>query len=112
MPKELKFKQFPSRAKAPLRASSCSANRDLFSTENKIIQSFSQDSINTDLGMAIAEGFFGKIAPRSGLTLNNGTNVWGGLIDSDFRGKVVSFFNHCFESFSVRSGDCIAQIVL
>lgn len=52
-------------------------------------------AIKTDVAMALPEGTYGRVAPRSGLAVNSGIDVGGGVIDSDYRGPVsVVLFNH------------------
>ena len=44
--------------------------------------------------MAIPEGYYGRVAPRSGLAVKNFIDVGAGVIDSDYRGEVkVLLFN-------------------
>ena len=59
--------------------------------------------------IAIPEGCYGRIAPRSGLAVKNFINVGAGVIDADYRGEVgVVLFNHSDEDFKVKQGDRIA----
>jgi dUTP pyrophosphatase len=55
-----------------------------------------------------------QIRPRSGLAFKHGITVLNspGTIDSDYRGEVkVLLINHSQESFTVKQGDRIAQMV-
>jgi dUTP pyrophosphatase len=69
--------------------------------------------INTGLSLAIPEGYFGKICPRSGLALNHGICVGAGIIDSDYRGQIkVLLINSDRRSvFRVKPGMKIAQLI-
>ena len=60
-----------------------------------------------------AETFFGKIFPRSGLIKNHCVSCDAGVIDSDYRGgiSVIMVNNHPEETFTIRAGGRIAQIV-
>ena len=60
-----------------------------------------------------AETFFGKIFPRSGLIKNHCVSCDAGVIDSDYRGgiSVIMVNNHPEETFTIRGGGRIAQIV-
>lgn len=63
--------------------------------------------------MAIPEGFYGRIAPRSGLACKKFIDVGAGVVDSDYRGEVkVLLFNFSKEDFEVEVGDRIAQIII
>lgn len=59
--------------------------------------------------MAIPDGFYGRVAPRSGLACKNFIDVGAGVIDSDYRGEVkVLLFNFSKNDFEVKKGDRIA----
>lgn len=71
--------------------------------------------VPTGLTMAIPAGFEGQVRPRSGLALKHGVTVLNapGTIDSDYRGEVkVALINHGKETFVVKRGDRIAQLVI
>ena len=67
----------------------------------------------TDLSIACPPGTYGRVAPRSGLTVKNGIHVGAGVIDADYRGPVgVVLFNLGQEDFVIQVGDRIAQLIL
>jgi len=71
--------------------------------------------VPTGLTMAIPEGFEGQVRPRSGLALKHGVTVLNapGTIDADYRGEVkVALINHGEDTFVVRRGERIAQLVI
>ena len=58
-------------------------------------------------------GVYARIAPRSGLAVNNRIAVGAGVIDPDYDGEIkVVLFNHDDEGFIVQPGDRIAQLCL
>ena len=62
--------------------------------------------------LAIPHGAYGRIAPHSGLALK-GIDVTAGVIDSDYQGEVkVLLVNHSDIQFEVKTGDCIAQLIV
>jgi dUTP pyrophosphatase len=63
--------------------------------------------------MEIPDGYYGRIAPRSGWALKYGVDTLAGVIDSDYRGEVgVILYNTDKEiPFNIKMGDRIAQIV-
>ncbi|SVE61761.1 uncharacterized protein METZ01_LOCUS514615, partial [marine metagenome] len=54
-----------------------------------------------------------RVAPRSGLALRNGIDVFAGVIDAGYRGEVgVLLVNFGNKNFSFRKGDRIAQLII
>ena len=82
-----KFKKFSSSAVVPFLATSGSGCFDLCSVDNYLIEPNSVKVINTDVGIAIPNGFLGKIFTRSSWALKF-KSVEGCVIDSDYRGKI------------------------
>tara|TARA_Y100000389_G_C17463142_1_gene523317 strand:+ start:2781 stop:3215 length:435 start_codon:yes stop_codon:yes gene_type:complete len=71
--------------------------------------------ISTGIKLALPKGFEAQVRPRSGLALKHGVTVLNspGTIDSDYRGDIgVILINHGDETFSVKSGDRIAQLLI
>jgi len=44
--------------------------------------------IATGLAASIPVGFYGRVAPRSGLATKQGLDVMAGVIDADYRGEI------------------------
>lgn len=71
--------------------------------------------IPTGLAFAIPEGFEVQVRPRSGLAIKHGITLVNspGTIDADYRGEVrIILINHGEESFTINSGDRIAQLIV
>ena len=67
----------------------------------------------TDLAIAVPEGTYGRIAPRSGLAWKHFIDVGAGVVDADYRGNVgVVLYNHSDVDFEIKAGDRVAQLVL
>jgi dUTP pyrophosphatase len=100
-------------AQQPTRGSVNAAGYDLTSVDFARIQPGERVLINTGLSLAIPEGYFGNICPRSGLALNHGICVGGGIIDSDYRGqiKVLLINSDRQRDFLVEPGTKIAQLI-
>ena len=62
---------------------------------------------------AIPKGFYGKIFPRSGLFKDHLITCDAGVLDSDSRGivQVLMMNHHPEKTFTIRTGDRIAQCV-
>ena len=72
-------------------------------------------AVPTGLAIAIPVGFAGLVLPRSGLARRHGVTLTNspGLIDAGYRGELtVLMVNLGQESYTVRAGDRIAQLVL
>jgi dUTP pyrophosphatase len=71
--------------------------------------------IGTGIAVAIPEGYFGGIYPRSGLATKQGLAPANkvGVIDSDYRGEViVALYNHSSVPQMINKGDRIAQLIV
>ena len=84
---------------------------DLCSADKYLIFPNSVQEINTDIGVAIPHGFIGKIFTRRSSALTF-TSVAGGVIDSDYRGKIkVICHNKSTIFHTILSRQSIVQIV-
>lgn len=71
--------------------------------------------VPTGLKIALDTGYEAQVRPRSGLALKHGITCLNspGTIDSDYRGEVgVILINHGQETFVIRRGERIAQMVI
>jgi dUTP pyrophosphatase len=108
----LLFERLSPLAIRPTKATIDSAGYDLYSPYRCIIPKRDKQFIVTDIKLAIPNGCYGRIAPRSGLAWNHSIHVGAGVIDRDFRGNVsVVLFNLSDKDYEVRRGDRIAQLI-
>ncbi|HEY9500758.1 MAG TPA: hypothetical protein VIR01_03880, partial [Pyrinomonadaceae bacterium] len=84
-PRELQFKRLDERATLPVRGSVASAGLDLFCIEEIRLEPKTRILARTGIAVAIPVGYYGRVAPRSGLAVKNGIDVLAGVIDSDYR---------------------------
>ena len=99
-------------AKEPIQATEELAGYDLYAAEARTILPLSCDTGSLDLRWAISQGIYSKIYPRSSILKKHLVTVDAGLIDSDFREIVeVLFINHSEKTFTIPTGDRIAQVV-
>ena len=99
----------------PAYATDGAAGMDVVSAEDVDLAPGARHAVATGLAVAIPAGYEIQVRPRSGLALKHGVTVPNtpGTIDSDYRGEVkVIMINHGNESFVIRRGDRIAQLVL
>jgi len=72
-----------------------------------------RERVSTGVAVAVPVGYYGRVAPRSGLAYKHGIDVLAGVVDPDYRGEVfVILQNNGEEEFAVRHGDRIAQLIL
>ncbi|XP_074560066.1 uncharacterized protein LOC141816131 [Curcuma longa] len=96
----------------PTRATEGAAGYDLHITANVEIGAGDRDLLGTGLAMAIPEGYYGRIAPRSGVAWKKGIHIGARIIDSDYRGEIkILVFNLTFEPVYFKRGEAIAQII-
>ncbi|MBK5934787.1 deoxyuridine 5'-triphosphate nucleotidohydrolase [Rhodovulum imhoffii] len=80
-----------------------------------VLASMERRIVPTGLRLEIPPGFEVQIRPRSGLALKHGLSLPNtpGTIDSDYRGPLgVLLINFGAESYTVRHGDRIAQMIV
>ncbi|XP_019187107.1 PREDICTED: deoxyuridine 5'-triphosphate nucleotidohydrolase-like [Ipomoea nil] len=106
-------KKLSENAVLPSRGSPLSAGYDLSSAAETKVPARGKALIPTDLSIAVPEGTYARIAPRSGLAWKHSIDVGAGVIDADYRGAVgVILFNHSDVDFEVKVGDRIAQLII
>lgn len=110
---KLKILKLDKKAKKPSYAHEGDAGLDLFALNRIEIKKGDFLAIPTGISMEIPKGYVGLIWDKSGLSINNGLKVLGGVIDSGYRGEIkvgmvnLGNSNHVFES-----GDKVAQILI
>jgi dUTP pyrophosphatase len=127
---EIKYSKLHPDGKEPFRANESDAGYDLFSTEYIVIEPFQRKLVSTGVNVEIPQGFYGRVAPRSGLACKKGIDVMAGVIDSGYRGEVkVLLINLNFEGYNlqpnafeamfgsankteIKPGDRIAQLII
>ncbi|XP_023669928.2 deoxyuridine 5'-triphosphate nucleotidohydrolase, mitochondrial isoform X1 [Paramormyrops kingsleyae] len=108
----LKVARLSENATIPTKASAKAAGYDLYSAYDYSIAPMEKAVINTDIQIAVPPGCYGRVAPRSGLAVKHFIDVGGGVVDEDYRGNVgVVLFNFSKETFQVRKGERIAQLI-
>ena len=132
---ELFFKKLDPNASTPTKACEWDAGYDLYACENATIAPMERAIVPLGISVEIPRGFYGRIAPRSGLAINKGIDVLGGVIDSGYRGELKAilinlnlpeqlFFNNNKQAttytnmfgskrrFDISCGDRIAQLIV
>uniref|UniRef100_A0A3P8V8R2 Deoxyuridine 5'-triphosphate nucleotidohydrolase n=1 Tax=Cynoglossus semilaevis TaxID=244447 RepID=A0A3P8V8R2_CYNSE len=108
----LRFAKLSEHATTPTRGSSNAAGFDLYSAYDYSIGPMDKAIVKTDIQIAAPHGYYGRVAPRSGLAVKHFIDVGAGVVDEDYRGNVgVVLFNFGKETFEVKKGDRVAQLV-
>ena len=99
----------------PAYATPGAAGMDVVAAEDFDLAPGQRHAVATGFRVAIPDGYEIQVRPRSGLAFKHGISVPNtpGTIDSDYRGEIkVLLINHGTESFPIRRGDRIAQMML
>ena len=97
----------------PTRGSAAAAGLDLYSIEAVSLPPNERQLVRTGLAVAIPEGFYGRIAPRSGLATQKGLDVLAGVIDSDYRGEICCLlYNSGAEAVDLPGNSKICQLII
>ena len=120
----MEIKLLRENAQIPTQGSEWAAGWDLYAAFDKeicpdenviVIPPHDTRMIPTGIAMAIPEGWWGGIYPRSGLASKKGLRPANcvGVIDPDYRGEIfVALHNDSDVHRAVRSGDRIAQFII
>ncbi|MBW8268319.1 dUTP diphosphatase [Caldovatus aquaticus] len=114
-------KRLSDTARLPFRASAGAAGYDLHADLRQggtdappcLIPPGQRVTVPTGIALAIPEGCYGRIAPRSGLAIR-GLDVLGGVVDADYRGEImVILANHDHHrAVEIQHGERIAQLII
>ncbi|RVD88823.1 uncharacterized protein DFL_002996 [Arthrobotrys flagrans] len=109
----LLIKKLNEKARTPTRGSAFAAGYDLYASGDTVVPKGGKVLVETGLSMAVPDGCYGRIAPRSGLASKNFIDTGAGVIDADYRGPVkILLFNHSDVDFEIKEGDRVAQLIL
>ncbi|KAI6192038.1 DeoxyUTP pyrophosphatase domain containing protein [Aphelenchoides bicaudatus] len=98
------FTRISENAQLPVYSSKLAAGMDIFSSESVTVPAHGKILVGTGLKMAIPTGYYGRVAPRSGLAVKNFIDVGAGVIDEDYRGELkVLLFNFSDTEFKVKT---------
>lgn len=108
----INFRKLHPDAKAPTYGTHNSAGFDLYSIEDKIINSGETVIVKTGIALEIPEGKAVFLWDRSGMGMNS-VHRLAGLLDSDYRGEYkIVLHNLKKEHYKIKKGDKIVQGVI
>jgi dUTP pyrophosphatase len=112
-PHFLSFKRLDPRAVLPARGSALAAGLDLYVIEDLAIEPGGRALARTGLSVAIPDGYYGRVAPRSGLATRQGLDVLAGVIDADYRGEILCLlYNAGEETIHLAAASKICQLII
>lgn len=109
----LQIQKLDPNAKLPTRGSEDAIGVDLYALEDTVVMWGDVTKVRTGIAVAIPPGYYGRVAPRSGLAAKNGIDVLAGVIDADYRGElVVLLTTHREARLRIEAGERVAQLIL
>jgi len=110
----IKVKTTSPKSKMPIKGSEHAAGYDLFSIDEPVLLQHSERKLfKTGIHIQIPHGYYGRIAPRSGLALKQGIDVMAGVIDSDYTGELgIILINLNQMPVTIDTSKPIAQIII
>ena len=97
----------------PICATPKSVGLDLYIPISVLIPAHNKVLINMGIAFQIPMGYYGQIAPRSGLAIHHHIHVGAGVVDPDYTGSVqVLLINLSSQNHAIEANHRIAQLIL
>lgn len=110
---QILFQKLSEKAIVPSQATLWDAGYDLCSTEEYILKKGERKLFKTNISAAIPFGYYGRVAPRSGLAYKFGIDVLWGVIDAGYRWDIwVIVINFWDDEYIIHEWDKIAQLII
>ena len=106
MEQVLQIKLLSPDAKLPLQGSDDAIGYDLCAVQETELKPGQRKAIPTEIAIALPSGTYGRIAPRSGLSVKSSIDVGAGVIDPDYQGEIkVLLINNGNSDFQIKKHD-------
>lgn len=100
-------------AVVPSYAHEGDAGLDFYSSKDYVIGPGKREIISTGISMEIPLGYVALVWDKSGLAAKKGITIFGGVIDSHYRGEYkIIVYNSGDEDFEIHQGDRVAQVLI
>ena len=110
---KLQFVKMSPTAVVLTKATKYSIGLDLHSPDRYLIRPKKQVLIPTQIKLGIPPGYYGRIASKSRLALQDQVHVGAGVVDPDYAGEIkVLLINNSQHYYQVKEGEPIAQLIL
>jgi deoxyuridine 5'-triphosphate nucleotidohydrolase len=107
----MEFTKISPAATFPTRGTPHSAGFDLYLLRDIDVTPGSVAKARTGISVLLPEGYYGRVAPRSGLS-TRGLCVAAGVIDRDYIGEIMVLLYTVAEPIELKAGTRIAQLVV
>ena len=113
-PPRLQFVRLSPTAKPPTRSTEGAIGYDLYTPFSFTRYPREIKLVYTDIAIKVPPGHYGRIAPKSGLTLKHHVTVLAGVIDPDYTGNVGMVLHNLSSDtkFTRLVGQTIGQLIL
>ena len=109
----LKFKKFHPDAQIDSPVHPGDVGYDIHAIEEVFIPRGENRKVPVGFALEIPEGYYVRVATRSGHGIKKGLQIHSGTVDSGFRGQLdVTVYNHSQSNYLVVKGEKIAQLIL
>lgn len=109
----IQIKKLSPEATIPSYAHPHDAGLDMFALSRTEILPGQRAQVRTGIAMQIPEGYVGLLWDKSGLSLKHGLKMFGGVIDSGYRGEIlITIANLGSEPFVFEAGNKVAQMLI
>ena len=110
---ELPYMKLLLTACMPTCATPKSVALDLYSPKSVLIPAHGKVLIDMGIAFQIPMGYYGQIAPRSGLAIHHHIHVGAGVVDPDYTGSVhVLLLNLSSQNHAIEVNHHVAQLIL
>lgn len=109
----IKVKKLREDVKLPTHGHTGDAGMDFYCAEDVIFPPGKQERVHTGVAIEIPEGYVGLIWDKSSISFNLGLKVFGGVIDSGYRGEIImNLLNVSNKEVLMTKDHKIAQMVV
>jgi dUTP pyrophosphatase len=110
---ELKVKKLSPDAVLPSYAHSFDAGMDMYCNETVTLLPGQISKIKSGISIEIPDGYVGLCWDKSGLSMNHGIKMLGGVIDSGYRGEITyGAINLGKEPYTFEKGHKVLQMLI
>lgn len=110
---KIKIKKLNEDAKIPTHGHPGDAAMDFYAVEDVVFAPGKQERVPTGIAVEIPEGHVGLIWDKSSISFNLGLKVFGGVIDSGYRGEIIMcLLNTSDKEVKIEKGHKIAQMII